>query len=201
MERSEVIVFIWMGGESGKLRESGEKSVGGIGFSVLGNSGGGKRVGRGKWRDNAVAAHFPEGDFHDLRNGVAVENGSDGIAHIDHDHAKSAVVFVWTGAGLVGIFAGAANRCKAAVHQSDKLADADLGGWLGQRVASELPTVGLDEAGLAELLENPLNKFQRQTIRLGELRPGDGAASDFGRNAEVDVARSAYSDFFERCIR
>jgi hypothetical protein len=32
-----------------------------------------EHIGGGKWWDNAVAAHFPQGDFHDLSDGVAVE--------------------------------------------------------------------------------------------------------------------------------
>jgi hypothetical protein len=77
-----LIVFIGIVGESGELGKAGEESVGGIGLAV-GRDREDKRVGRGKWRDDAVAAHFPQGDLDDLGDRVAVEDGGNGVADID----------------------------------------------------------------------------------------------------------------------
>ena len=75
--------------ESGELGKPGQEPVCGIGLAFRGGGQGGESFRGGEWKDDAVAAHFPQGDFDDLGDGVAVEDVGDGIADIDHDHAQS----------------------------------------------------------------------------------------------------------------
>ena len=89
-------------------------------------------------------------------------------------------------------------RRAACLPEGDEieLADADLGSWLGERVAAEFPAMGFDQAGFTKLLEDPLDEFQGQPIRLGELRSGNDGPPNLSGNAEVDGGAQGVFSFF-----
>jgi len=139
-----------------------------------------------KGRHDPVAAHLAEGDFHDLGHSVAIKDVGDGIADIDHDHPQAAMLLVRAGAGLVGVFAGAADRCQPAVHQANDVADADLVRRLGQCVAAELAALGFHDPGLAQFEQDALHELERQAVLFGQLGARHGAPAYLGGHAQID---------------
>jgi len=131
-----------------------------------------------------------------LGDGVAVEDVGDGVADIDHDHAQTTVLLIGACAGLVGIFTGAADRCQTAVHEAHNLADPDLVGGLGQRVAAEFPAMRLNEARIPEFLQNTFHKFERQSVLFSQLRAGHGRPAHLVGHPEVDHRSQSVFSFF-----
>ena len=85
--------------------------------------GGGRRVGFYREREGkAVAPEFAQRDFDDVGERVTVEDAGDGVAHIEHEHAQTAVHLVGTGAFLVGGLADAADGGERAIDDADESA-------------------------------------------------------------------------------
>ncbi len=106
------------------------------------------------------------------------------------------MLLIRTSAGLVGIFTGATDRREPTIYQANKLTYADLGRRLGKRIPTELPSMSLNETCFSKLLQNPLNEFQGEAVRLSKLRSRDNTASNFGCDTEMDGGTQGVFSFF-----
>ena len=68
------------------------------------------------------------------------------------------MLFVGTGAAVVGGDAGAADRGEGAVDVAHEIADQNLIGWFGEGIAAILPAGAHQVTGLAEVDEDLLEK-------------------------------------------
>ena len=101
-----------------------------------------------------------QGDFDDVFQGVAVENVGDGVAHVDHEHAESAVRFVRAGAFFIFGLAGAADGGELAVDEADDFTHLDGFHGLGEAGAAVLAAQAFHVAGIAELEEDGLKELE-----------------------------------------
>ncbi len=178
------------------MGKAGEESVSWIGLAFDRALGCicGEQCGKGV--GDAITADFAEGDFDDLGEGVAVENGGDGIADIDHEHAEAAVVFIGAGASLVGVFAGAADGGEAAVHEADDVADADLRCVFGKEVAAGFPAACVNQAGLTEFLEDAFDEFHGKPVCFREVGTCYGGQSQLVGDSQMDGGAQGVFGFF-----
>lgn len=70
---------------------------------------------RREGRDDFVAAHFPQCDFNNVSQGVAIEDFGDGVSNIEHEHAQAAVRFVRAGAPSIGGQTYALDWCERSI--------------------------------------------------------------------------------------
>jgi hypothetical protein len=106
------------------------------------------------------------------------------------------MVFVRTGAGLVCVFARATDWREAAVHETDKFANADLVCGLCERVTTKFSAMGLNDAGIPEFLKNALNEFEGKPVGFSEFGTGNGAPSNLGGNAKIDGGSQSVFSLF-----
>src|SRR5688572_13928390 len=84
----------------------------------------------GKWQRDMIPSQLAQRDLDNIGQRVAIQDARDGIAHVEHQHAKSAVRLIGARAFRVGGLADAANRRQWSVDQSHDFADRNLAGQL-----------------------------------------------------------------------
>ena len=137
-----------------------------------------------------------ERDFRELREGVAVEDVRDGVAHVHHDQAEAAVRLVGARAAFVGRHAGATDGRERAVNLPDDFADVDFGSRARERVAAVFPACAGEEAGVAELGEDLLQKSGGHLLRLGERAQRHERTIERLRHREIEQRAECVFAFF-----
>lgn len=72
-------------------------------------------------------------------------------------------------AGLERGAAGAADRCQGTVERADDLADADVGGWPGERIAAARALLRAQDAGIAQFEQDRVQELFRNIVPRGDL--------------------------------
>jgi len=78
-------------------------------------------TGKRQWQ--TITAKFSQRDVDNIGESIAIKDTGDRIAHIQHEHAQSAMRLIRAGAFLVGALADAANRCQRSVDLPHHIAD------------------------------------------------------------------------------
>src|SRR4030095_17096919 len=106
-----------------------------------------------------IAAHFAQGDLDNLREGGAIENARDRVAHVEHQHPETAVSFIRAGAAMVCGLAHTGDRRKRTIEHADDCTQLDARCWLGQGITAELAALGFNVTGQAQLSEDLFEKL------------------------------------------
>src|SRR5205085_11715461 len=125
-------------------------------------------------------------DFHNVGQGVAVENLDDGGADIEHQHAQAAVVFVGTSTTRVGRLADARDRSEWSVNQSDNGAELDAIHGAGKRVPPVFSAFAHDKTARFQLGEGLLEKLDWKFLFRGQFTNLEKGPSQLGRDSEVN---------------
>ena len=142
--------------------------------------------GSGERNREAILAEFFEGDFGDLGEAVAIEDVGDGVAHIEHEKTEAAVLLVGAGAFGVGRVAHASDWCEGSVDETHDLAHRDVFRGLRKEETTVLPALAIDDAGLAQLNENLLQKRERYFFPRGNLLEGNELPTGLAGKDHVD---------------
>jgi len=134
----------------------------------------------------ASAVHFAEGDIDDIGEAITIEDLGDGVSDIEHEHAESAVIFVWAGAAFVSGDTDARNGGEWAIDQADDLTENDLAGGFSEGVTAGLSALGLDEAPEAELGEDLFEKLYGKTFFGNEFTNFEHGATHGIGDAKID---------------
>lgn len=140
--------------------------------------------------------------LHHVFQGVAVQDVGHGIAHVDHQHAQSAVRFIGTGAGFILRLTGATDGRQLAVDQTNHVPHADGVHGPGQARAAVLAAQALHITRCLELKQNGLKEFERQMLLLGQTGDGDHAFVIPRGHAETDQgSQGVFTAFGQLHIR
>ena len=100
---------------------------------------------------------------------VTIENVGDGVAHIEHEKTEAAVFLVRAGTFGVGRMAHTSDRRERAVDETHDLAHGDVFRRLREEESTVLAALAINDAGLAELNENLLQKREGDFFPRGNL--------------------------------
>ena len=140
----------------------------------------------GKREGKSALEKFVDGDFCGLREAELIQDIGDRVADIEHEKPQSAVLLIGATAFRIGCMARTGNGGQWALDEANNFTDGNVLRGFGQKEATALAALAIDDAALAKLDEDLFEKRKGDGFASGDFLEWKEIASGFTGDREVN---------------